>query len=231
MATCPWEAKLPFLDSDTLDLAEFESIEQHVEACATCQQSLETRARMWGDGSPTMGPPMLLALGRFPRIPGLEIDRELGRGAMGVIYLATQTGLDRQVAVKVLPGAMAAESQPIAQRRWQREARAASKVRHPNVVPLYSFGEGDGWFYLVFEYIPGGTLKARLTEPIPPRAAARLIGAIAQAVAQTARTRGIAPGPEAVEHPSGRSGARILGSRHAPGVRLRTGPAGRSERV
>jgi serine/threonine protein kinase len=68
-------------------------------------------------------------------------------------------------------------------RHWLREARAVSNVRHPNVVPLYDYGEADGWFFLVLEYVPGGTLKQRLTEPLPPRAAAGLMETIARAVA------------------------------------------------
>jgi serine/threonine protein kinase len=64
-----------------------------------------------------------------------------------------------------------------------REARAVSSLRHPGVVPLYDYGEANGWFFLVVEYIPGGSLAARLTEPLPPRIAAALVESIARAVA------------------------------------------------
>jgi hypothetical protein len=101
---------------------------------------------------------------------------------MGVVYLAIETGLDRPVALKILPGAPGPDTGAGPRRRWLREARAVSSVRHPNVVPLYDYGEVDGWFFLVLEYVPGGTLKRRLTEPLPPRAAAGLMETIARAV-------------------------------------------------
>ena len=101
---------------------------------------------------------------------------------MGVVYLAIGTGLDRPVALKILPGASGSDASTGPRRRWLREARAVSSIRHPNVVPLYDYGEADGWFYLVLEYVPGGTLKKRLTEPLPPRVAAGLMETIARAV-------------------------------------------------
>ena len=101
---------------------------------------------------------------------------------MGVVYLAIETGLDRLVALKVLPGSLGADASGGPRRRWLREARAISSVRHPNVVPLYDYGEADGSFFLVLEYVPCGTLKQRLAEPLPPREAAGLIETIARAV-------------------------------------------------
>jgi tRNA A-37 threonylcarbamoyl transferase component Bud32/tetratricopeptide (TPR) repeat protein len=184
MAACLWESKLPALGVSSLSQDEFDAIEQHVEACATCRKSLESLARPWAQQ------PELVSQRAFPQIRGLEIHREIARGAMGIVYLATQTGLDRQVAVKVLSRTMAVDLEPAARRRWEREARAVSTVRHPNVVPLYGFGEGDGWFHLVFEFIPGGTLKARLTRPIAPRAAATIVAAVARAV-EHAHDRGV----------------------------------------
>jgi serine/threonine protein kinase len=109
-------------------------------------------------------------------------DREAGQ-IEGPIYLATQTKLGRPVALKILPGEVGTDALPLARQCWLREARAVSSTRHPNIVPLYDFGEADGWFFLVLEYIPGGSLKTRLTEPLPPRVAAALVEAIASAVA------------------------------------------------
>jgi hypothetical protein len=118
----------------------------------------------------------------LPRIPGFEIQSELGRGAMGAVYLATETRLNRRVALKILPGAQGPDAGAGPRRRWLREARAVSSVRHPNVVPLYDYGEADGWFFLVLEYVGGGTLKQRLAEPLTPRVAAGLMETIARAV-------------------------------------------------
>ena len=108
-----------------------------------------------------------------PRVEGFAIERELGRGAMGVVYLARRDQPKRLVALKLLPGGRRAGGRE--RRRWLREAEAASLVRHPNVVTLYEVGEVDDWFLLVLEYIPGGSLAARLSEPLDARDAARLM--------------------------------------------------------
>jgi eukaryotic-like serine/threonine-protein kinase len=116
--------------------------------------------------------------GDLPRIPGLEIERELGRGGMGVVYLARERNPDRAVALKFLPsGPFAA---PRDRERWLKEARAAARVRHPRIVQLHHVDEADGWLYLVLEYVPGGSLKERLTGPQSPRVAAGLLVPIAQ---------------------------------------------------
>ncbi len=174
---CPGEEILRSLGTDALDEASFDAVEEHVEGCPDCQAILERLARR--------RPGLRLVLPgpeRLPRIPGFAIQHELGRGAMGVVYLAVRTGgLGRPVAIKVLRSAASGES-PAARRRWLREARAVASIRHPNVVTLYDHGEADGWFYLVLEYVTGGTLKERLGNPLPPQVAAGLVETIALAV-------------------------------------------------
>ena len=64
-----------------------------------------------------------------------QIQRELGRGGMGVVYLATDTRLDRQVAIKALPADLAADPDRLA--RFKREAQAAGRLKHPNIVAIY----------------------------------------------------------------------------------------------
>ncbi len=88
-----------------------------------------------------------------------SISRLLGRGGMGVVYLAHDEVLDRTVAVKVLPPEIAT---PIGAERFRREARTAAKLSHPNIVPLHSFGEVDGMMYFVMGFVPGGSLADRL---------------------------------------------------------------------
>jgi hypothetical protein len=177
---CPDEDILRLLGADALDEATFAAVEDHLEGCAACQAIVERLARR--------RPGLRLVLpgpGRFPRIPGFAIQHELDRGAMGVVYQAVRTGgLDRPVAIKVLRSAAGVGESPAARRRWLREARAVSSIRHPNVVTLYDHGEADGWLYLVLEYVLGGTLKQRLTRtgPLPPRVAAGLVETIARAV-------------------------------------------------
>ena len=88
-----------------------------------------------------------------------SISRLLGRGGMGVVYLAHDNVLDRTVAVKVLPPEIAT---PIGAERFRREAKTAAKLSHPNIVPLHSFGEVDGMMYFVMGFVPGGSLADRL---------------------------------------------------------------------
>ena len=177
MSSCPGEATLRLLGADALGDATYAAIEQHVEGCPECKAVLERLAHRHADPTTVLPGPE-----RFPHIPGFEIQSELGRGAMGVVYLAIETGLDRPVALKILPGAFGSDASSSARRHWLREARAVSRVRHPNIVPLYDYGEADGWFFLVLEYVPGGSLKQRLAEPLPPRVAAGLMETIARAV-------------------------------------------------
>ena len=79
-----------------------------------------------------------------------------------------------------MPALQGADQQ--ARKRWRREARAFSLVRHPNVVVLYDVGEVCSWYYLVLEYIPGRTLKTRLSGPLAPRDSVQFMVTIAEAV-------------------------------------------------
>ncbi len=120
-----------------------------------------------------------------------RVVRELGRGGFGVVYLANDPLLDRQVAVKVpRPEALFT---PEARRRFLREARAAAGLSHPSIVPIHDSGETGTLCYLVSAYCPGGTLAAYLrgrTEPLPVRAAAAVVAVLADAV-QHAHAHGI----------------------------------------
>lgn len=91
------------------------------------------------------------------RIGPFRIERELGRGAVGVVYLAHDTRLDRQVAIKGLPADMVNDSK--VQMRWQREAHVLASLNHPNIAAIYEeLEEVEGVSYLVLEYVPGKTL-------------------------------------------------------------------------
>ncbi|MBI5867534.1 MAG: protein kinase [candidate division Zixibacteria bacterium] len=86
-----------------------------------------------------------------------RIDKQLAAGGMGEVYLATDTKLDRRVALKLLPETVSAN--PDARERLIREAKAASKLNHPNILTIYAEEEADGQDLIVMEYVPGVTLK------------------------------------------------------------------------
>ena len=85
-----------------------------------------------------------------------ELQRLLGKGGMGSVYLARETALDRLVAVKVLRPEVMGE--PETRERFRREARTAAKLTHPHIVPLHTFGEADGLLWFVMGYVAGETL-------------------------------------------------------------------------
>ena len=87
-----------------------------------------------------------------------QIIKTIGEGGMANVYLALDTILNRQVAVKILRGDLADDEKFV--RRFQREALSASKLNHPNIVEMYDVGEDNGQYYIVMEYVSGKTLKS-----------------------------------------------------------------------
>lgn len=90
---------------------------------------------------------------RFERLGDCRLIREIGRGGMGVVFEAEQESLRRRVAVKVLPWRFPQASR--LRERFQHEAVLAGKLRHKHIVPVYQFGEQDGWCYYVMHLVPG----------------------------------------------------------------------------
>ncbi len=101
-----------------------------------------------------------MALTAGTRLGPYEIGDQLGAGGMGEVYRATDTRLDRTVAIKVLPEHLADE--PQRRERFEREAKAVSSLNHPHICTLHDVGEQDGIHYLVMEYVEGDTLQQRL---------------------------------------------------------------------
>ena len=89
-----------------------------------------------------------------------SLQRELGRGGMGVVYLARDVQLDRDVAIKVLPTHLAVQRE--SRDRFLREARMAAGLSHPHIVPIHRVGEAAGFVFFVMAYVPGETLGERL---------------------------------------------------------------------
>ena len=121
--------------------------------------------------------------------PGFVIDKELGRGGMGIVYLAHQAGLNRPVALKLIKSD---DADALSVLRFLAEAEAMAAVRHPNVAQVYQYGQHDGRPFLALEYCDGGNLYERIkaTGSFAPSDAATLIASIADGV-QAAHAAGI----------------------------------------
>jgi len=123
-------------------------------------------------------------------IPGYEIECELGRGGVGVVYKARQVGLNRSVALKiVLAGPY---TDPGTRARFLLEAESVAAMEHPGVVRVFAFGEHAGYPFLAMEYLPAGSLAAYTKQrgPLPAHEAATLLTKLAAAVAH-AHSRGV----------------------------------------
>jgi serine/threonine protein kinase len=117
----------------------------------------------------------------LPEIPGYDVQSELGRGGMGVVYRARQIDLNRPVAIKMLrSGAHAGEDERI---RFHTEAEAVAQLGHPHIVEIYEIGDVDGSPYLTLEFLEGGTLADSVAAgPLPPLEAAATVRTLAVAV-------------------------------------------------
>lgn len=98
-----------------------------------------------------------------PQVPGYLIQRELGRGGMGLVFLAVDQRTQRQVALKILPPHLVT---PVSARRFQREGRALQAIQHPHIVSVFDVGAKDGNHFIAMEYVKGGPLS-RLMRDYP----------------------------------------------------------------
>ncbi len=112
-----------------------------------------------------------------------SLERELGRGGMGVVYLAREVRLDRQVAIKLLPPDFSGN--PDLRERFMREARTAARLSHPYIVPVHAVEDIGGFVFIVMAYVDGGTLAERVTTrgPLPPADVTRIMREVAWALA------------------------------------------------
>ena len=124
-----------------------------------------------------------------PRFPQLEILEFLGQGGMGLVYKARQMTLDRLVALKILP-VNKSEERNFAE-RFTQEARALARLNHPNIVAVYDFGQTNGFYYLLMEYVDGLNLRQlERSGGVTPPEALKIIPAICDAL-QYAHNHGI----------------------------------------
>jgi predicted Ser/Thr protein kinase len=182
-----------FLNRACQDPEERREVESLLTNCDDDPAFLEGGAG--GLAATLLRPRLSLAPGRV--IGTYEIVRELGRGGMGVVYLAKDTKLGRQVALKVLPEEVAHDEPWRA--RLRREARAAAAVSHAGIAQVYSLEDDPGGFsYVVSEYVDGTTLREEIAKgPLPVRraldTARQIAGALAAAHARGVTHRDLKP--------------------------------------
>lgn len=119
-----------------------------------------------------------------------SLDRELGRGGMGIVFLARDVALDRPVAIKLFPPELALDVS--LRERFLREARTAAKLSHPNIVPIHSVEEHEDLVFFVMTFVDGETLTQRIAArgPLPVRDGVRVLREVAWALVQ-AHSQGI----------------------------------------
>jgi serine/threonine protein kinase len=152
-----------------------------VKICPSCGESFEAELRFCPRDGTALRSSETSEISAGATIAGrYAVIRELGKGGMGVVYLANHIQMDRPCALKVLRSALLASPDTVA--RFHREARSASRISHPNVVAVHDFGEsGDGTTYLAMEFVDGRSLDSLLDEvgTLTPRRAARITWQIA----------------------------------------------------
>ncbi len=153
---------------------------------ALCPACLMAGA-MQPTGGAAPAPPSLDAVAHA--FPQLEIISLLGAGGMGAVYKARQPGLDRLVALKILPESLAAD--PAFAQRFEREGRLLARLHHPNIVTVYDSGRAGPFFYLLMEYVEGVNLRqAMQAAPFEPAQALALVPRICEAL-QYAHDEGV----------------------------------------
>jgi WD40 repeat protein/tRNA A-37 threonylcarbamoyl transferase component Bud32 len=209
MSACPNRAVWSEFLADRVDRSLQASLTDHAESCADCIVVLNSLTEFTEDTAlrsgasavavgltgpvahelqglrrllmPDTEPASIRRNGdrALPTLPGYDIEEELDRGGMGVVYKARHVKLSRPLAIKMI---LAAEHAPRNQvLRFLIEAETLARLQHPNIVQVHEVGEHLGRPFLVMEYVAGGTLKRHCGRPVPPRLAAELVVQLARA--------------------------------------------------
>ncbi len=181
------ECLIDFVEGALAD-ADAEQVRSHLSECPSCRLAArdtrevmgimdavrDRQERVWRDQSAaaTRRDDSRLHPTRdsFSRLGDFEIVGEMGRGGMGEVYRARQVSLNRVVALKVMPAGMLGSASAVA--RFQKEARAAAKLHHTNIVPVYSQGVHDDRYYYAMELIDGASLGELLRDEADASSAA-----------------------------------------------------------
>lgn len=123
----------------------------------------------------------LFGRGKVPVIEGYEIDRKLGQGGMGSVYLATDQTLMRQVAIKIVTQSFREDSGQLD--RFEAEIQTLAALKHPNIAQLYSAGSCQDLPYFVMEFVDGATLESYAKQPLKSKEAAAMVSKLCEAVA------------------------------------------------
>ncbi len=156
--------------------------------CPACllKQGAADETATGGAASQFQPPPVAELAAKFPQLEILEL---IGKGGMGAVYKARQKELDRLVALKILPPGIGGD--PAFAGRFAREARALAKLNHPGIVTLYEFGQANGLFFFLMEFVDGVNLRQLLhAGRIAPREALAIVPQICDAL-QFAHDQGI----------------------------------------
>ena len=183
----------PSADDLFNDALELRGEERLAFLAAACAGNRELRAEIDSLLVAYEGAPDTLIGANVPAVPerigAYPIREEIGRGSMGVVYLASDEKLQRQIAVKLLPDLLA--RQPDWLERFRREARLLAALNHPNIATIYSLEEDSGLHFLTMELVEGETLARRIGgEPLPREAALAICLQIAKAL-EAAHERGV----------------------------------------
>jgi len=148
-------------------------IDRDARFCPTCGHDIAGN----GDAQPAAGPaePTEIEVVRQALADEWELDRELGRGGMAIVYKARDKHLERDVAIKVLPFTLGFDQQFV--ERFQREARTAARLEHPHIIPIYRVGRAGKVSFFVMKYLRGGSLSELLERrgSLPPEEIRRLL--------------------------------------------------------
>ena len=177
--SCPDPSTFSAFVGGALAAAASEALELHVDACASCRIALsETTRQAVRASSPRLAPRPPRAGDRLGRY---EVVGELGAGAMGVVYLARDPELDRELAIKLVPPQPGEAEDELVQLRTQREGRALARIDHPNVVRVLDVGRWGDALFVAMERAPGTTLRAWLAAR--PRSVREILDVFAQCAA------------------------------------------------